>query len=84
MIAVLCWLACGVAAGFFMNRVISESEKSLTPLTIGVGVAGAMLGGFGGSYLGLGATATGAFLGMVCAAIGASLTLIGYRWLIGA
>jgi uncharacterized membrane protein YeaQ/YmgE (transglycosylase-associated protein family) len=79
MVGILTWLACGVIAGLFVSRLISGHDKSLVLLTIGVGITGAIVGGFGAALFGFGTIATFNILGLVFAVLGATVALVGYR-----
>jgi len=79
MVGILTWLGCGVIAGLLVSRLISGHDKGLVLLTIGVGVAGALVGGFGAAMFGYGTSATFNVYGVLFAALGASVALLGYR-----
>jgi uncharacterized membrane protein YeaQ/YmgE (transglycosylase-associated protein family) len=83
MTGIIAWVACGVATGYIMSYLISGSEKGLVPLTLGVGVAGAIAGGFIAQLFGQGTSATFSFYAVLLAVAGASLSLLTYRRLIG-
>jgi uncharacterized membrane protein YeaQ/YmgE (transglycosylase-associated protein family) len=83
MIGILSWLACGIAAGFFVSRLVSGYDKGIVLLTLAVGVAGAVAGGFIASLMSFGDSATFSFYALIFAAIGATLTLVSYRRMIG-
>jgi uncharacterized membrane protein YeaQ/YmgE (transglycosylase-associated protein family) len=84
MIGILSWLACGLVAGFFVSHLISASEKGIVLLTLGVGMGGAVFGGFVASTFRYGNAATFSIYALIFATVGASLTLFGYRRLIKA
>lgn len=71
-------------AGLFVSRLISGHNKGLILLTIGVGVTGSLVGGFGAGLLGYGTIATFNIYGILLAALGATLALVGYRRVIDA
>jgi uncharacterized membrane protein YeaQ/YmgE (transglycosylase-associated protein family) len=83
MIGVLSWLACGVAVGFFVNHLIAGYDKGLVLLTLGVGIGGAVVGGFIASLFHFGNSATFSIYSLPFALIGAAATLVGYRRMIG-
>jgi uncharacterized membrane protein YeaQ/YmgE (transglycosylase-associated protein family) len=78
MLGFVSWLACGVIAGLFVNKLVSGSDKGIAFLTISVGIAGAMVGGVGASFFGYGDLATFSLYAVLMAAIGSVLTLFGF------
>jgi uncharacterized membrane protein YeaQ/YmgE (transglycosylase-associated protein family) len=79
MLGTLSWIACGIAAGFFVNHLVSGYDKGIVLLTLGVGVAGAMLGGFVASLFHLGDSATFSIYALLFAFVCASIALVSYR-----
>ena len=79
MLGTLSWLACGIAAGFFVNQLVSGYDKGIVLLTLGVGVAGAMVGGFVASLFHFGDSATLSFYALLFALVCASIALVSYR-----
>ena len=53
-----------------------------TLLTIGVGIAGLLTGGFGAAFFGFGSSAPFNSYGLLVAILGASLAFTGCRWTI--
>jgi uncharacterized membrane protein YeaQ/YmgE (transglycosylase-associated protein family) len=84
MIGIFSWLACGVAAGFFVSHLISGRDKGIVLLTLAVGVGGAVAGGLIASLFHYGDGATFSLYALPFTLIGAALALIGYRRMIGA
>ncbi len=84
MTGILIWVGCGVLASWFMSQLISANEKGSVLLTNGVGVAGAVAGGFIASLLGFGDGATFSIYGSICATLGAFLALCSYRRMVQA
>jgi uncharacterized membrane protein YeaQ/YmgE (transglycosylase-associated protein family) len=84
MAGIVAWGVCGVIAGYIMSYLISGAEKGLVLLTVTVGVAGAIAGGFIAQLIGYGTSASFSFLAVLFAAVSASLCLVTYRRLIGA
>jgi uncharacterized membrane protein YeaQ/YmgE (transglycosylase-associated protein family) len=82
MIGIMTWIACGVILGFIVNQLISGYDKGLVLLTLSVGIAGAIGGGFVAQVFGHGNSATFSFLAVLFAVCGAALCLFGYRRLI--
>jgi uncharacterized membrane protein YeaQ/YmgE (transglycosylase-associated protein family) len=66
-----------------MSYLISGAEKGLVLLTLGVGVAGAIVGGFIAQMCGQGSSASFSFFALLFALAGASLCLVTYKRLIG-
>jgi uncharacterized membrane protein YeaQ/YmgE (transglycosylase-associated protein family) len=79
MIGILSWLVCGVAAGFFVNYLVSGYDKGIVLLTLGVGVGGAMVGGTVASMFHFGNSATFSFYALLFALVCASIALVSYR-----
>ena len=82
MIGIMTWIGCGVVLGFIMNHLISAYDKGLVLLTLGVGVAGAIGGGFAAELFGYGNIATFSFYAALFAVFGAALFLFSYRRII--
>jgi uncharacterized membrane protein YeaQ/YmgE (transglycosylase-associated protein family) len=70
--------------GYIMSHLISGSDKGIVLLTLGVGAAGGIAGGCIAQLLGQGTSATFSIYAVVLALIGASISLLTYRRLIGA
>jgi uncharacterized membrane protein YeaQ/YmgE (transglycosylase-associated protein family) len=79
MIGIMTWIGCGVVLGFIMNQPISGYDKGLVLLTLGVGIAGAIGGGFVAQLFGHGDSATFSFYAVLFAVLGAALCLFSYR-----
>ncbi len=47
MLGILCSVGFGVIAGVFTSRLMAGRDLGLILFTIGVGIAGALVGGFG-------------------------------------
>jgi uncharacterized membrane protein YeaQ/YmgE (transglycosylase-associated protein family) len=84
MAGVVTWIVSGMAAGYFMSLAISGREKCLLLLTLIVGIAGAVVGGFVAQVFGQGTSASFSLYAVPFAAVGAVLSLVTYRRLIGA
>jgi uncharacterized membrane protein YeaQ/YmgE (transglycosylase-associated protein family) len=69
--------------GYVMSYLISGSEKGLLLLTLGVGAAGGIAGGFIAQLFGQGTSTTFSFYALLLAVAGAFLSLLTYRRLIG-
>jgi uncharacterized membrane protein YeaQ/YmgE (transglycosylase-associated protein family) len=83
MAGIVAWIVCGVVAGYIMSYLISGAEKGLVVLTLTVGVAGAIGGGYVAQLFGHGTSASFSFYAVLFAVAGASLCLVTYRRLIG-
>jgi uncharacterized membrane protein YeaQ/YmgE (transglycosylase-associated protein family) len=83
MAGIVAWITCGVVCGYIMSYLISGAEKGLVLLTLGVGVAGTIAGGFIAQMFGHGSSASLSFFALVFALAGASLCLVTYKRLIG-
>ena len=84
MIGILSWLGFGVVAGGFTAWQMAGRDTGLILFTMGVGLAGALLGGFGSMIFGIGGMATFSVFSLLFAALGSSFALLGYRKFIGA
>jgi len=84
MIGIFSWIIFGLVAGSFVAWRIAGRDKGLNLFTIGIGLVGALVGGFGASIMGVGGRATFSFFSLLFAGLGASFSLLGYRKLIGA
>lgn len=75
----LSWILLGLVVGILAKWIMPGPDPGGVVITIVLGIAGAFLGGFIGSLLGLG-TVTGFNLGsLVLATVGALLLLWGHR-----
>jgi uncharacterized membrane protein YeaQ/YmgE (transglycosylase-associated protein family) len=84
MAGIMTWIVCGMVAGYIMSLAISGREKGLLLLTLIVGIAGAVVGGFVAQMCGQGTSASFSLFAVPFAAVGAALSLVTYRRLIGA
>ena len=76
---ILTWLVLGLIVGILAKLIMPGKDPGGLLITIGLGIAGAMVGGFIASALGLGSV-TGFNLGSVAIATGGALILlIAYR-----
>ncbi len=77
------WIFLGLIVGILAKWIMPGKDPGGIIITIIIGIAGALLGGFIGSILGLG-TVTGFNLGsLILATVGALGLLFGYRKLKG-
>jgi uncharacterized membrane protein YeaQ/YmgE (transglycosylase-associated protein family) len=76
---ILAWIVLGLIVGFLAKLVMPGRDPGGVVITILLGIAGALLGGFVGSALGLG-DVNGINIGSVAlATLGAILLLLIYR-----
>jgi uncharacterized membrane protein YeaQ/YmgE (transglycosylase-associated protein family) len=76
---VLTWIILGLIVGALAKWIMPGNDPGGVFITILIGIAGAMLGGFLSTALGLGSV-TGFNLGsVVIATVGALILLFGYR-----
>jgi uncharacterized membrane protein YeaQ/YmgE (transglycosylase-associated protein family) len=80
MAGIVTWTVCGIVAGYITSLAISGREKELLLLTLIVGIAG----GFVAQVCSQGTSATFSLYAVPFAAVGAALSLVTYRRLIGA
>ncbi len=77
------WIFLGLIVGILAKWIMPGKDPGGIIITIIIGIAGALLGGFFGSILGLG-TVTGFNLGsLILATVGALILLFGYKKLKG-
>lgn len=77
---IIAWIFFGLIAGIVAKLIMPGKDPGGFIITILLGIAGALLGGFIGSRLGFG-TVTGFNLGSFGLAIlGAIILLVLYRW----
>ena len=84
MIGIFSWLGFGLIAGSFVAWQMAGRDMGLILFTIGVGLAGSLVGGFGAAIMGVGGMATFSVFSLLFAALGACFTLLGYRKVIRA
>lgn len=79
---IISWIILGLIAGVLAKWIMPGKDPGGVIVTILIGIAGAIVGGFIASLLGLGSV-TGAFnlWSIVLAVLGALLLLWGYRQL---
>jgi uncharacterized membrane protein YeaQ/YmgE (transglycosylase-associated protein family) len=76
---ILTWIVLGLVVGALAKFIMPGKDPGGVFITILIGIAGALIGGFIASAIGLG-TVTGFDLGsLVIATAGALLLLFGYR-----
>lgn len=80
------WILLGMIAGFIARRVIPGEEKGGCLVTIALGIAGALLGGWIGENVGfLPSERPGPWIpslkSIVTASVGAMIVLVLWKWL---
>lgn len=76
---IISWAVLGLIAGAIAKLIMPGKDPGGMIITILIGIAGAMIGGFVGSFLGLG-TVTGFDVRSLILAVGGALILLwGYR-----
>lgn len=80
---ILSWIVLGLIVGALAKWIMPGDDPGGLIVTTGIGIAGALVGGFLASAMGLG-TVTGFNIGSLAIAIGGALLLLfGYRKLRG-
>lgn len=68
---IVTWVVLGLIAGYFASMFMSASDGGLLQLAMGIGIAGAIVGGFSASFFGMGDLSTFSLYGSLFAAVGA-------------
>jgi len=76
---ILSWILLGLVAGIFAKMIMPGKDGGGFIITIILGIAGAFVGGWVGSFLGLGTTGGFSLGSIATATVGALLLLIIYR-----
>jgi uncharacterized membrane protein YeaQ/YmgE (transglycosylase-associated protein family) len=76
---ILSWIVMGLIVGVLAKFIMPGKDPGGIIITILIGVAGAFLGGYLGSLLGLGKVTGFNFISIILAVIGALLLLFIYR-----
>ena len=80
---ILSWILLGLIVGVLAKWIMPGDDPGGILVTIGIGIAGAFVGGYIASLLGLGTAGGFSIGGIVTATGGALLLLFGYRKLKG-
>lgn len=75
----LAWILFGLIAGIIAKMIMPGKDPGGFIITILLGIAGAFVGGWIGSLVGLGAVGDFSFGSFVTAIVGALVLLAGYR-----
>ena len=78
---VISWIFLGLIVGVLAKWIMPGEDPGGIFITILIGIAGAILGGFIGSFLGLGSVSGFNLISLALAVGGALLLLYGYRLL---
>ena len=76
---ILSWILLGLVAGILAKMIMPGKDGGGFIITIVLGIAGAFVGGWVGSFLGLGSTGGFSLGSIATATVGALLLLIIYR-----
>ena len=80
---ILTWIILGLIAGAIAKLIMPGDDPGGFIITILLGIAGALVGGFVASALGFGSVSGFNFGSIVIAILGAILLLVVYRMIIG-
>jgi uncharacterized membrane protein YeaQ/YmgE (transglycosylase-associated protein family) len=78
---ILAWIVFGLLAGIVAKLIMPGDDPGGFIITILLGIAGAFVGGFVGSLLGLGEVTSFDIRSFFIAVLGAVLLLVGYRFI---
>lgn len=76
---ILSWILLGLVVGVLAKFIMPGPDPGGIFVTIGIGIAGAFVGGFVASLLGIATTGGFSIGGILTATAGALLLLFGYR-----
>ena len=79
MMGLLSWLILGLVAGFLAKKIVPGDEGGGLIVTILLGIGGAIVGGFIGSFFGIGSVTGFSIWGVVLATGGAVLLIFAYN-----
>lgn len=80
---ILTWIILGLIAGAIAKLIMPGDDPGGFIITILLGIAGALVGGFVASALGFGSVSGFNFVSIIIAILGAILLLLVYRMIIG-
>ena len=83
MLTVLSWIVLGLLVGSVAKLIMPGKDPGGIFVTIGIGMAGAFIGGYGGHLLGIGEVEGFDLMSLALATGGAVLLLIAYRMVKG-
>lgn len=79
MMGVVSWVILGLVAGILAKLIMPGKDGGGFVITVLLGIAGAFVGGWVGSFLGLGTTGGFSLGSIATATLGALLLLVVYR-----
>lgn len=79
---IISWIIFGLIAGLLAKWIMPGKDPGGLIVTVLLGIAGAMVGGYVGTQLGLGTTGGFTLEGLAVAVGGAILVLIAYRFVV--
>ncbi|MCB1685217.1 MAG: GlsB/YeaQ/YmgE family stress response membrane protein [Pseudomonadales bacterium] len=79
MLSLLSWLLVGLVVGVAAKLILPGRDPGGLFVTIGIGLAGSFIGGYGGSLLGLGSVSGFNVESLALATAGAVVLLAAYR-----
>jgi uncharacterized membrane protein YeaQ/YmgE (transglycosylase-associated protein family) len=80
--SIIAWIVLGLIAGFFASKLVNKTGEDIV-LDIGLGIVGAIVGGFVFNQLGAAGVTGFNLYSMLVAVIGAVLVLVIYHAAIG-
>lgn len=80
---ILTWVFLGLVAGLLAKWVMPGAEASSWVMTILLGIAGAMVGGYLGSVMGVGVVSGFNLVSIALSVLGACVLLFAYRLIFG-
>jgi len=83
VLTILSWIVLGLLVGSVAKLIMPGKDPGGIFVTIGIGMAGAFIGGYGGHLLGVGEVEGFDVMSLVLATGGAVLLLIAYRMVKG-
>ena len=78
---ILSWILLGLVAGALAKFIMPGKDPGGFFVTVAIGIAGALVGGFLGSFIGLGAVTSFDLGGILIATAGAVVLLFAWRFL---
>ena len=79
MLKMLSWMLLGLIVGGMAKLILPGKDPGGVLVTIGIGMAGAFIGGYGGHLLGVGEVAGFDLMSLFLATAGSVLLLLTYR-----
>lgn len=76
---ILAWIVLGLIAGILAKWIMPGKDPGGIIITILLGIAGAFVGGYLGSLVGIGSVSEFSFVSIITAVVGAMILLAVYR-----